>query len=111
MATLNAATSTAAAAKQSSTGGSTDVKVCVPMEKSPAFLESCTAAVSKANTASLSFSCVAGGSPEACAQAIKRGAAHLTSFGAADVFTSHEEYGLEPIANEVYSQVSCRGGC
>jgi melanoma-associated antigen p97 len=65
----------------------------------------CTAALAAANnpTTGLRFSCVQGGSPIACMEAIKAGNAELTSFGAAELLRAKDEYELEPIVAELYN--------
>lgn len=80
--------------------------MCVPVPDgaSPGFLEACTAALSRANNASLgvAFSCVAGGSAPACAELVAAGGAELTKFGPSDVYLAHRDHGLEPLVAEFY---------
>jgi melanoma-associated antigen p97 len=79
--------------------------MCIPTEATPAAVVECTEALSLANNlnSGLRFSCVQGGSPEACMEAIQAGAADLTSFGAAELLKAKTDYDLEPIIAELYN--------
>ena len=83
------------------TTSSTTARICIPVETSTGFEATCTAAISAADTDDVTFSCVAGGSPDACIQKVTNGQADLISFGAADVYTAFND-GLVPIVVEKY---------
>lgn len=66
--------------------GGTQVRWCIPQEADAALVASCTAAVAGANVAGangVTFSCVAGGSEDACLAAIQNGTADLLTLGGA----------------------------
>lgn len=79
--------------------------MCIPSQATSAAVEECTEALAAANnpTEGISFSCVQGGSPTACMEAIKAGDAELTSFGAAEMLQAKDDYDLEPIVAELYN--------
>ena len=54
---------------------------CIPAEADAATTAACTAAVAGANAPGASFSCVAGGSQEACLDMISKGQADLITLG------------------------------
>jgi len=62
-------------------GGGTQVRWCIPEAANAALVASCTAAVAGANTQGVTFSCVAGGSEEACLEAIRNRTADLLTLG------------------------------
>ena len=61
----------------------TPVKICVPTPENQTFVDACTKAVSAANTDQVTFSCVLGGSLEACSTLMEAGSADLTRMGGA----------------------------
>ncbi|KAL4428192.1 hypothetical protein ABPG75_002281 [Micractinium tetrahymenae] len=83
----------------------TPVKWCIPAATNPAAVAACTAAVARANSAAVSFSCVAGGSEEGCMQLIANRSADLTTLGGGAMLQAHETYQLEPIAAEFYGEL------
>lgn len=66
---------------QAAAAATTEVKLCIPSEVSSAYVTACTQAMSAANTGSVRFTCIPGGSPDGCSLLIKNGAAHLTKLG------------------------------
>lgn len=61
----------------------TPVRWCIPAAANPAAVAACTTAVARANSATVSFSCLAGGSEEGCMQLIANRSADLTTLGGA----------------------------
>jgi melanoma-associated antigen p97 len=84
------------------TTSSTIARICIPVETSTGFEATCTAAISAADTDDVTFSCVAGGSPDACMKMVSAGQAELISFGAADVYAAYKKYALLPMVVEKY---------
>ena len=85
------ATTTAAPAAPAATAGSgstTTMRWCVPFAADNAFLQTCTTAVAKGNGVGITFTCVAGGSNEACLDLISRGGADLLLLGGGFVVAS-----------------------
>ncbi len=72
-----------APATNNNNGGSaaTTMRWCVPFAADNAFLQTCTTAVARGNTKGVSFTCVAGGSNEACLDLISRSGADLLLLG------------------------------
>lgn len=56
---------------------------CIPAAANPAAVAACTAAVARANSGAVTFSCLAGGSEEGCMQLIANSSADLTTLGGA----------------------------
>ncbi|KAI7836214.1 hypothetical protein COHA_009895 [Chlorella ohadii] len=102
-----APTTAAPSAPATTSGGSaaTTMRWCVPFAADNAFLQTCTTAVARGNTNGVSFTCVAGGSNEACLDLISRGGADLLLLGGTEQVPANEKYGLEPIVAEFYGDL------
>lgn len=59
----------------------TSVKLCIQSPESQSFVSNCTEAFAAANSAAVEFSCVLGGSLEACTAMVEAGTATLTLMG------------------------------
>ncbi len=59
----------------------TAVKICIPSAENQTYVDACTRAASRANTGDVAFSCVLGGSVEACSAMLKAGTATLVRMG------------------------------
>eukprot|EP01023_Acetabularia_acetabulum_P056334 TRINITY_DN653_c2_g1_i1.p1 TRINITY_DN653_c2_g1~~TRINITY_DN653_c2_g1_i1.p1 ORF type:complete len:719 (-),score=185.58 TRINITY_DN653_c2_g1_i1:290-2446(-) len=85
---------------------SQNVRVCVPYEVTPQFLQNCTVMMQpvSGSIASANFECVAGGSSIKCMEAIRDGEAEITAFDGGDVYTAYTLFGHIPLASEQYSK-------
>lgn len=68
---------------------------CIPAAADAAAVSACTQAVGLANTAGVTFTCVAGQSEEGCLDAISKGTADLITLGGASELQSVKERGSE----------------
>eukprot|EP01025_Chloroclados_australasicus_P050385 TRINITY_DN5788_c0_g1_i1.p3 TRINITY_DN5788_c0_g1~~TRINITY_DN5788_c0_g1_i1.p3 ORF type:complete len:225 (-),score=22.45 TRINITY_DN5788_c0_g1_i1:948-1622(-) len=82
------------------------VRVCVPYDVSPEYLETCTAMMKpvQGSIANVDFQCVAGGSAIKCMEAIRDGDADITSFDGGDVYTAYTLFGHVPLVAEKYQE-------
>jgi melanoma-associated antigen p97 len=78
-----------------------NVRFCIHEEVDAEWIAACNTAISAADTTSLSFSCVPGGSPDMCISMISQGKADLVNLGASDMPQAVEQ-GLVPIVAEFY---------
>uniref|UniRef100_A0A7S3QU01 Transferrin-like domain-containing protein n=1 Tax=Dunaliella tertiolecta TaxID=3047 RepID=A0A7S3QU01_DUNTE len=80
-----------------------EVKVCVPRNDDSELVRRCTDVMNvQYGTSELYFNCKAASSVEACQHGIRDGTFHITTLGGIELFTSYEDYSLEPLVAEIY---------
>nr|AAB36531.1 Ttf-1 [Dunaliella salina] len=80
-----------------------EVKVCVPRNDDSELVRRCTDVMNvQYGTSELYFNCMAASSVEACQQGIKDGTYDITTLGGNGLYTSYEEFELEPLVAEIY---------
>ena len=78
------------------------MNVCIPTEASPTDLTLCNNAVTLADTETIKFRCISGGSEELCMSKINDGSADLTTLGASGILPAYQDYALSPLLAELY---------
>ncbi|KAF5830738.1 hypothetical protein DUNSADRAFT_14099 [Dunaliella salina] len=80
-----------------------EVKVCVPRNDDAELVRRCTDVMNvQYGTTELYFNCQPASNVEACQQGIEDGTFDITTLGGDGLFTSYEEYDLEPLVAEIY---------
>jgi len=80
-----------------------EVIVCVPRNDDSELVRRCTDVMNvQYGTSELYFNCKAASSVEACQHGIRDGTFHITTLGGIELFTSYEDYSLEPLVAEIY---------